>query len=170
MPCALSRVPCSVTITAGGVALPNGALHVLLPLTLHLPEGSSTAILGAPGAGASTLLRMLAAQQPLSSGSASLGGRALTRATAPSLRRLASHCATDDQHEALLTPREALALVSALRAAPPCACDACAASEPEALLAALGLRACADTQAARRESLGGGAGRPPARAHAWCTP
>lgn len=87
---------------AGLVALPRQDLHlqhlsfryngtssplVLDDLTLHIPHGKVTAIVGSSGSGKTTLLKLLLKFYPLSGGSVLVGGMSLAQLSAREWRR-----------------------------------------------------------------------------------
>lgn len=100
---ALAAVPVPVTdpgdpapVPAGvpGVALDHARLRygpdlpwALHDLTFHVPPGTSTAVVGASGAGKSSVVNALLRFWPLSSGSASLGGTPVDRLAQADVRR-----------------------------------------------------------------------------------
>ena len=65
----------SVTNVAKEYPAPNGALRVLSEVTFSLAPGEAAAITGPSGSGKSSLLYMLGALEPPSSGEITLGGR-----------------------------------------------------------------------------------------------
>ena len=65
----------TVTNVGKEYAAPNGALRVLSDVTFSLAPGEAAAITGPSGSGKSSLLYMLGALEPPSSGEITLGGR-----------------------------------------------------------------------------------------------
>ncbi|MCI2957011.1 ABC transporter ATP-binding protein [Agromyces atrinae] len=63
-----------------GLAVTIGQARILHDVSIRLPSGSFTAIVGPSGSGKSTLVRTIAGLQPLASGSIALGGRMLSTA------------------------------------------------------------------------------------------
>jgi branched-chain amino acid transport system ATP-binding protein len=64
-----------------------GTIEVLHGIDLAVPAGGIFAVLGPNGAGKSTMLRVIAGLHPVTSGSVSIAGRSVERATADALAR-----------------------------------------------------------------------------------
>lgn len=121
-------------------------------VTAEFPAGSSTVILAAPGAGSSTLLRLVAGRRaPTAPTSVTWGGH-----TAPSLAasgasivRLAAYCGESDEHESHLTVRETLTFAHTAGVVPPTPGaskgDFYAIPTPEDIVTAMGLTSAGDT-------------------------
>lgn len=75
-----------IDIASLSVAYPGGNVAVN-DITLHIGAGESVALIGANGAGKSTLLSAVVGLVPVSAGSISVGGRALSKKTLPEIRR-----------------------------------------------------------------------------------
>ena len=75
----------TVTNVAKEYAAPHGALRVLSDVTFSLAPGEAAAITGPSGSGKSSLLYMLGALEPPSSGEITLGGRNPFTLSAPAL-------------------------------------------------------------------------------------
>ena len=65
------------TVELRGVAKRYGATPVLHDVDLEVPDGSTTAILGASGSGKTTLLRLVAGFDQIDAGTVSIGGRTM---------------------------------------------------------------------------------------------
>lgn len=84
--------------------------RVTSPLTLGLPEGSLTVLLGANGCGKSTLLRTICGNQAALEGHVSIAGRDLRRMSATERARSVSLVCTDRSMAGGLTVEETVAL------------------------------------------------------------
>ena len=84
-------------LTVSGVSKAFGSTPVLDDISLEVPQGSRTAIVGASGSGKSTLLRLIAGFEEPDAGSILLGDRVLsTRGSAvPAHRRGIGYVAQD---------------------------------------------------------------------------
>lgn len=90
---------------------PRTRIAALENVSASFPAGTSTVILAAPGAGSSTLLRLVAGRVRATPASAVTwsGSDTLALKTAGvSIARLAAYCREGDEHEAHLTVRETL--------------------------------------------------------------
>ena len=63
------------TIELNGVAKRFGATTVLTDVDLAVPDGSTTAVLGASGSGKTTLLRLIAGFEQVDAGTVAIDGR-----------------------------------------------------------------------------------------------
>ncbi len=63
------------TIELRGVAKRFGATPVLTEVDLFVPDGSTTAVLGASGSGKTTLLRLIAGFEQVDAGTIAIAGR-----------------------------------------------------------------------------------------------
>jgi subfamily B ATP-binding cassette protein MsbA len=70
-----------------GVVYPNSEQPALIDIDLHLAAGKTVALVGASGAGKSTIVNAILGFVPLSSGRLSIGGRDATSIRKASLRR-----------------------------------------------------------------------------------
>lgn len=75
---------------AEAITVGYGGPDVLRDVSLQVPEGKITALIGPNGCGKSTLLRALGRQQPISKGQVHLGGRSIRKMSA---REFARHVA-----------------------------------------------------------------------------
>ncbi len=82
-------------LTTSHLTIGYGTHAVLTDISLTLPEGKLTVLIGANGCGKSTLLRTLTAVQPPLSGDIILGGTPLTSLSASELARRMSLVLTD---------------------------------------------------------------------------
>src|SRR3954452_8907697 len=74
-----------MSIVVEGVAKRFGDFQALDDVSLEVPDGSLTALLGPSGSGKSTLLRVIAGLESPDAGTVSIGGRDAT--TVPAQRR-----------------------------------------------------------------------------------
>lgn len=68
---------------------PHSLKKILTDVSLNIPEGKVTAIVGASGSGKTTLIKLILGYYPVMSGSISIGGRDITECNLKSWRR---HC------------------------------------------------------------------------------
>jgi iron complex transport system ATP-binding protein len=87
-----------------------GKQHVVEALTLSLQRGRVTAILGANGAGKTSLLRAIAGLVPPSAGSISIDGTPITALSLPERARRLGYLPQNGQPAWALTVRELVAL------------------------------------------------------------
>lgn len=96
------------------------ALPALRGVCGRLRPGTSTLVLAPPGAGASTLLRVLSARLGQSGGEVLYNGHtaAQLKASGVELRKLAAYGGESDDHEFLLTVKETLEFAHAAAVVP----------------------------------------------------
>lgn len=154
----LAPIRCMQHAPVADASSPASASQLALRgVSLTLLPGSSTAILAAPGAGATSLLKLVTGRKSPTAGSLSYNGMSLPELSSKGVyvSKLASFCAATDEHEALLTVREVVefahtaAVASSVSPAPD-ATDGASQSRftlpsPTEVIAALGLSRAADT-------------------------
>lgn len=80
--------PAIATLRIRDLTVARGASVILRDVSLDVPSGSRTVLVGPSGAGKTTLLRTIAGFEPITEGHVELGGRRLTD-VAPHKRRIA---------------------------------------------------------------------------------
>jgi branched-chain amino acid transport system ATP-binding protein len=74
-------------LEVSGVSVAYGAIYGLRDCSLHVPEGTIVTLLGANGAGKTTMLNAIAGLLPLASGSIAFDGRRISGCSAPDIVR-----------------------------------------------------------------------------------
>lgn len=93
-----------------GVSFRTGGRVILEPLTLALPQGGIYGLVGPNGSGKSTLIKILARQQPASTGSVAVLGRRLPDFTDREFARLVAYMPQFTPPTDSLTVRELVSL------------------------------------------------------------
>lgn len=93
-----------------GVSFSTGGRTILEPLTLALPQGGIYGLVGPNGSGKSTLIKILARQQPASTGTATALGKKLPEFTDREFARLVAYMPQFTPPTDSLTVRELVSL------------------------------------------------------------
>ena len=149
----LGKAPFAALASCGGKRKEGRSLSVLGGVTATLSPGTSTLVLGAPGAGKSSLLRAVSGYLPVDKDeSLRYNGAPISALTSAgiSLRKLAAYAPQIDDHFPLLTVRETLTFAHACANAPlpanaPAAATAAAKRAVDDIISVLGLTECENT-------------------------
>lgn len=102
------------SVSVAGAGIGGGSLGALVNVHANFKAGSSTIIIGPPGAGTSTLLRVVAGLQRVDEPRTVLLNGVPMASAGVDMRRVAAYCGETEVHEALLTVRETLTFAATM--------------------------------------------------------